>query len=78
MYNKTTNSTTADSAVNFSQTLSSQRTPLNLVKIKDPFGFLQTNPQIDAWWVGLFFDEKSVFWYTLIYIFVSKNDIIIG
>ena len=27
---------------------------LNIVEIKNPFGFLQTNPQADAWWVYLF------------------------
>ena len=42
--------------------------PLNLFKIKNPFGFLQTNPLEDAWMVGLFyFFEKGVFWYTLIH-----------
>ena len=28
---------------------------LNLVKIKNPFGFVQTNPQAEVWWVPLFF-----------------------
>ena len=36
-----------------------QRTQRNLVKIKKPFGSLQTNPQTDAWWVHLFFFEMS-------------------
>ena len=26
--------------------------PLNVVKIKNLFGSLQTNPHADAWWVG--------------------------
>ena len=35
---------------------------LNLVEIKNPLGYVQTNPQADAWWVPLFiFLEKSVF-----------------
>ena len=33
-----------------------------MVKIKNPFGSLQTSPQADAWWVALiFFLEKHVF-----------------
>ena len=40
---------------------------LNLVKIKNPFGSVQTNPQADAWWVPLFiFFEKVFFWDTLV------------
>ena len=40
---------------------------LNFVKIKNPFGFLQTNPQADAWWAGLnLLLKKIVFWYTLV------------
>ena len=40
---------------------------LNLVKIKNPFRSVQTNPQVDAWWVPLFyFFEKVFFWDTLI------------
>ena len=30
------------------------RGPLNFAEIRNPFGFLQTNPQADAWWVGLY------------------------
>ena len=40
--------------------------PLNIVEIKNPFGFLLTNPQADALWVALIFILKKVFfWYTL-------------
>ena len=35
--------------------------PLKIVEIKNPFGFLQTNPQADAWWVGLYWFLKKVF-----------------
>ena len=35
--------------------------PLNLVKIKNPFGSFQTNPKADAGWVPPFFFEKVVF-----------------
>ena len=35
--------------------------PLNIVEIKNPFGFLQTNPQADAWRVGLILFLKSYF-----------------
>ena len=41
---------------------------LNLVKIKNPFGSVQTNPQADAWWVPLFIFLKVFFWDTLIFI----------
>ena len=34
---------------------------LNLVKIKNPFGSVQTNPQADAWWVPLFIFLKKCF-----------------
>ena len=41
--------------------------PLNLVKIKNRFGSIQTNPQANAWWVGhIFFLKKLYFWYTLV------------
>ena len=35
--------------------------PLNLVQIKNPFGFLQTKPQADAWWVALISFFKKFF-----------------
>ena len=37
---------------------------LNLVKIKNPFGSIQTNPQADAWWVPLFIFLKKCFFET--------------
>ena len=41
--------------------------PLKLVQIKNPFGILQTNPQIPQKWVGLFYFQKNMFsWDTLI------------
>ena len=43
------------------------RTPLNVVKIKNPFGSFQTSPQADAWWVVLILFLKNMFlWYTLL------------
>ena len=33
--------------------------PLNFVEIKNPFGFFQTNPQANAWWVVLFILSKK-------------------
>ena len=33
--------------------------PLNIVKIKNPSGSFQTNPQPDTWWVAFF--KKHVF-----------------
>ena len=40
--------------------------PLKLVQIKNPFGILQTNPQIPQKWVGLFYFQKNMFcWDTL-------------
>ena len=42
--------------------------PLKLVKIKNPFGILQTNPQIPREWVGNFDFQKNMFgWDTLMY-----------
>ena len=32
---------------------------LNLGKIKNPFGSVQTNPEADAWWVPLFIIMKK-------------------
>ena len=44
--------------------------PLKLVQIKNPFGILQTNPQIPQKWVGLFYFQKNMFcWDTLVVIF---------
>jgi len=37
---------------------------LNLVKIKNPFGSVQNNPQADAWWVSLFIFLKKCFFGT--------------
>ena len=37
---------------------------LNLVKIKNPFGSVQTNPQADAWWVPLLIFLKKCFFET--------------
>ena len=34
--------------------------PLKFVEIKNPFGSLQTNPQADAWWVGLLFVFEKI------------------
>ena len=43
------------------------RGPLNFAEIRNPFGFLQTYPQADAWWVGHNLFLKKVFlWYTLV------------
>ena len=39
--------------------------PLNMVQIKNPFGFLQTNPKADAWWVPPFFLLKKCFCETM-------------
>ena len=42
--------------------------PLKVVKIKNPFGILQTNTQIPQDWVGLFDFQKNMFcWDTLGY-----------
>ena len=41
--------------------------PLKLVQIKNPFGILQTNPQIPREWVGNFDFQKNMFgWDTLV------------
>ena len=43
--------------------------PLKLVQIKNPFGILQTNPQIPREWVGNFDFQKNMFgWDTLVHI----------
>ena len=47
---------------------------LNLVKIKNPFGSVQTNPQADAWWLvgsAFYFLEKVFFWDTLLHKYIS-------
>ena len=51
----------AADVVNFCQTFKWPEDPLNLVKIKNPFGCLQTNPLENAWWVGLFYFAKKTF-----------------
>ena len=44
--------------------------PLKVVKIKNPFGILQTNTQIPQVWVGLFDFQKYMFcWDALVYIY---------
>ena len=35
--------------------------PLKVVKIKNPFGILQTNTPIPQYWVGFFFFKKTFF-----------------
>ena len=47
-----------------------------MVEIKNPFGFLQTNPQADAWRVGLILFLKKLFlWYTLLSIDSTQSEI---
>ena len=46
---------------------------LNLVKIKNPFGSVQTNPQADAWWVPLFIFLKKCFSGTPYCVFCRNN-----
>ena len=42
---------------------------LKLAQIKNPFGILQTNPQIPQKWVGPFYFQKNMLgWDTLMYI----------
>ena len=52
---------TKDSAVDFCLNFKWPEDPINLVKIKNHFGSLQTNPQADDWWVPPFFCWKKVF-----------------
>ena len=47
--------------------------PLNFVEIKHPFGFLQTNPQVDAWRGGLILFLKKVFFGTPYWTYMSPN-----
>ena len=50
--------------------------PLKLVQIKNPFGILQTNPQIPREWVGNFDFQKNMFgWDTLMH---SLNHFSVG
>ena len=35
--------------------------PLIFFKIKNPFGYFQTNPNVDAWWISLISFVKNVF-----------------
>ena len=43
--------------------------PLKLVKIENPFGIRQTNPQVPQEWVGPFYFLENMFsWDALMYI----------
>ena len=51
---------------------------LNLVKIKSPFGSVQTNPQADAWWVPPFMKKNVFLKQPTDYVFLINLDIWMG
>ena len=62
---------------NIGQIFDSLVHPLKVVKIKNPFGILQTNPQIPREWVGNFDYQKNMFgWDTLMTILTAPSLII--
>ena len=47
--------------------------PLKLVKIKNPFRILLTDPQLPQIWVVFYFEQNMFCWDTLVCVFAAKQ-----